>query len=181
MGVPFVAAQSTRARILCLTGSESTGKTTLAGELAKQLRAYVVPEFARTYLAGRAEYSLDDVRRIARGQAALERAAVLRSSGVIVCDTDLLVIAVWCEVKYGRVPAEVEMGLRNAPSRLYLLTAPDLPWEDDPLRESGGARDALHARYLRRLARLKRPFTVVSGQGETRINRAMDAAHAWLR
>ncbi len=52
-----------------VTGSESTGKTTLAAELAAALGTRWVPEFAREY-ARQAQRVLtaDDVSPIARGQ-----------------------------------------------------------------------------------------------------------------
>ena len=52
-------------RTLCLTGPESSGKTTLAACLAQVLDAVVVDEVARGYLAGRRSYGREDLLRIA--------------------------------------------------------------------------------------------------------------------
>ena len=60
-----------------LTGSESTGKTTLAVELARHYDAALVPEFVREFAEARGgviEFS--DHGPIARGQMALEDAQI---------------------------------------------------------------------------------------------------------
>jgi nicotinamide riboside kinase len=88
-----------------LTGSESTGKTTLAGELATHYRAELVPEFVRAYAERRGgiiEFS--DHGPIARGQMALEDEHIAHAKGLIVQDTDLLSTVVYCKHYFGQCP-----------------------------------------------------------------------------
>ena len=58
---------------IILTGPESSGKTTLAKQLAERFQTTWVPEFARTYLDNLTRpYREDDLLRIAQGQKDLE-------------------------------------------------------------------------------------------------------------
>jgi len=166
--------------IVCLTGSECTGKTTLACALAELYQAPLVEEAARAYLAGRTGYGCEDVLAIAREQLRLEAEALATNSPLIVCDTDLLVIRIWWEVKYGALPKWVAEQMRHLPPRLYLLTAPDFPWQPDPLRESGGDRADLHRRYQRALKNGSQPWLELAGDADTRIATARHRIDALL-
>lgn len=96
-------------QLLITTGPESCGKTTLATALGQALGAPVVAEVARDFLDARFQaeghyhYSEGDLLTIARGQFAREQAALASNPAVLVCDTDLLVLLVWSEVRFGRV------------------------------------------------------------------------------
>lgn len=123
-------------RKIVVIGPESTGKSTLSEALAKHLQTVWVPEYARTYLEnlGR-EYTEDDLLTIAKNQLAAEDAAMQKANGCIVCDTDLYVIKVWSEAKYGRCHPWILEQIAQRKYDLYLLTYIDIAWTDDPLRE----------------------------------------------
>ena len=163
------------ARIISIVGPESTGKTTLAHALAAHFGVACVEEFARAYLAGRSGYDQADVETMARGQMALEATALARGRSPVILDTDLLVIRIWWQEKYGALPGWLERAWHAQAPRRYLLTAPDLAWEADPLRESRFDlerlfevyRDALEAQGLR--------FDIVRGTGAERLACALAA------
>ena len=123
-------------RKIVVIGPESTGKSTLSEALAKSLQTVWVQEYARTYLEslGR-EYTEDDLLIIAKNQLAAEDAALQQANGFIVCDTDLYVIKVWSEAKYGRCHPWILEQIAQRKYDLYLLTYIDIAWTDDPLRE----------------------------------------------
>ncbi|OSZ82948.1 ATPase [Chitinophagaceae bacterium IBVUCB1] len=123
-------------RKIVVIGPESTGKSTLSQSLAASLQTVWVPEYARTYLEtlGR-EYTEADLLDIAKGQLAAEDAAMQKAHQYLVCDTDLYVIKVWSEAKYGRCHPWVLEQIAKRSYDLYLLTYIDVPWTDDPLRE----------------------------------------------
>lgn len=158
--------------IACLTGSESTGKTTLARALAEQYGAPLVDEAARTCLAGKTGYGRDDVLAIAREQLRLEQAALAQNPPLLICDTDLLVIRIWWEVKFGPLPGWLDAQVARLAPRFYLLTAPDFPWQPDPLRESGGDRTDLHRRYRQELEAGRHPFIELGGETDRRLAEA---------
>lgn len=121
---------------IVVIGPESTGKSSLSQQLAAYYKTEWVPEFARGYLEtlGR-PYEQEDLWHIAQGQLAAEDEAAARGQECIICDTDLHVIKVWSEAKYGDCdPRIMELIARRRYSG-YLLTYIDIPWEDDPLRE----------------------------------------------
>ena len=166
--------------IVCLTGTESTGKTTLATALASHYGAKLVPEAARHHLAPHRPYGQEDVLAIARAQLRLEAEALGGSPRLVVCDTDLLVIQIWWQVKFGALPEELAAALAGRTARAYLLTRPDIPWVPDPLRESGGDRSDLHRRYQQALADGPHPFLEVGGDLDRRLVTARRQIDQWL-
>lgn len=172
------APRDTRPRVLVTTGSESSGKTTLARQLASHLAAPLVEEMSRPYLETRLaedptfRYGPDDLLRIARLQQAEEQRLTARASGFLVCDTDLLVILVWSEVRYGGCDPWIEDTLRRQAAeggRHYFLCDWRIPWEPDPLRENPHDRDRLFLHYEAALQRLALPYTTVQGSPEQRL------------
>ncbi len=167
---------------VAVVGAECSGKTTLADGLARRFDTACVPEFSRTYLAARASYDQADVLAIAKGQYAAEAAARAAQS-LLIADTDLVVIKVWWEVRYGGTHPWVDATLAEQLARerrCYLLPTPDIPWAPDPLREHPNDRPALHARYGELLDSLGVDYLEVSGTREERLARAAAVIEGWL-
>jgi NadR type nicotinamide-nucleotide adenylyltransferase len=154
-----------------IIGPESTGKSTLAENLADHFGCLWVPEYARTYLENLGKtYVYDDLLKIAKGQLSLEDEMSLNSSKLLICDTDLNVVKVWSEHKFGKVHPWIEAQIKMRKYDLYLLTDIDIPWQDDPQREHP---DPTMRRYFFELYRqiledCGVPFEIVSG---TEMNR----------
>lgn len=166
-------------RIVCATGPESTGKTSICRVLAASFGLPWLPEYAREYLGGRADYDEADVAAIAREQMRRETELVAGSPAGVVLDTDLSVILIWWREKFGPAPAWLEQAFAAQSPRCYLLCRPDLPWQDDPLRETAGDRETLrrHYRaYRELLTEHGLPFVVIEGRGPVRDQAARRAA-----
>lgn len=161
--------KSTPLRI-AITGPESTGKSSLAKELAAHYNTLFVEEYAREYIdqLGR-QYSEDDILQIARGQLANEEEKAGRAHNLLFCDTELTVCQIWSLVKYNRCHPWISQTMAARPYPLYLLTNIDLPWEDDPQREHPHLREHLFQLYHENLSRRGVNFAVVSGQGTDRL------------
>jgi NadR type nicotinamide-nucleotide adenylyltransferase len=193
------------ARRVVIVGAESTGKTTLAGDLAAALRARggafgltrSVAEYGKQLTAdllarARAHTQLDPLGAsaldepnlrsehfyaIAAEQNRLEDDAARAGGPVLVCDTDAFATAVWHERQVGRRSEEVE-SLARAHS-LYLLAHPaDVPFHEDGLRE---AERSWTTRILtERLAATGRRWRCVRGGREARLDAALAAVDELL-
>lgn len=168
-------------RRIAITGPESTGKSVLAEQLAAHYSTRWVPEFAREYLdnLGR-PYEEADLLSIAEGQLAAEERAEKEASRILFCDTELTVIKIWSEVKYGRCDDRILKLQASRRYDLYLLCDIDLPWTYDPLREHPDRRRFLFDYYHRELTAMHRPFAVVCGLDEARLRHACSAIEKFL-
>ena len=171
-----------RPLVVVVTGSECTGKTTLARELAARFAAPCSPEFAREYLE-RKGVSLvaDDVEPIARGQVAAEDAASAGAAEVVIKDTDLVSTVVYAHHYYGSCPAWVERAAEARLGDLYLLLHPDVPWVEDGLqRDRPAGRALLHGLFRQRLSALGARVVDIAGDWPARRSLAFDAVRALL-
>jgi NadR type nicotinamide-nucleotide adenylyltransferase len=162
-----------------LTGSESTGKTTLAADLAAHYGAQLVPEFVRQYAAAKGgPLGTDDHGPIARGQIALENAHAAGSPALVVQDTDLLSTVVYCNHYFGACPVWiVEAAIERRPD-LYLLCEIDVPWVADDVRDRGHMREEMQALFRGAVAVAGAPVATITGGWTERFQRAIDAIDA---
>ena len=161
-------------RKIVLTGPESSGKTTLAKQLAGHFGTGWVPEFARGFLEKLDRpYREADLLEIAQGQVASENEWANKTSGLLFLDTSLEVVKIWSEVVFGRCHPLIKEQLHNRLPDLYLLCRPDLPWEPDPLRENPGDRHVLFDLYQHELTGLGVHFIEINGMGNERIEKAI--------
>lgn len=160
-------------RKIALVGPESSGKTTLSKLLAKELKTIWVPEYARIYLEEHGpNYTENIVEEIGKKQFALEEEALKnRENKRVICDTDLLVIKVWMQVKYKKYPAWIDVKLER--DCLYLLCKPDMPWEADALRENPNNREEIYQIYFNLLKQSKHQFIDLEGNIESRLKKAL--------
>lgn len=161
---------------IAVTGPESTGKSALSEALAQEFNTVFVPEIARSYLQElQKPYEETDLLKIAIQQCAAEDEASLSSPPLLICDTDMLVLKIWSEVKYGRVHPFIMNQYRRRKYDLILLMDIDLPWEEDPLREHPDKRSWLYGLYKSALEESGQVFEVINGSGSVRTERAIEA------
>lgn len=160
--------------MVAIVGPESTGKTTLARELAKLHHGVWLPEYAREFLTD-VHYSEEDVHIVAREQLSREKDFVNAEPHFGVLDTDAVVLRVWFAEKFGHVPGYIDRHLKQQSGRIYLLTYPDLPWEFDPQRESRSRLSDLLEIYEEVLRELGFDYSVVKGRGRERTVCAIDS------
>ena len=178
--------ESTHGNLVAVVGPESSGKTTLALEMAAAFHVPCLTEYAREYLeerldrTGDASYHEEDLVAIAREHMRREADFVRSSGRGGVMDTDLIVMLVWWNERFGVAPAWLHDAIARQPRRLYLLCAPDLVWQADPLRESEHDRGRLFDVYRAVLADLQLPFATVAGQGKARFETASNAVRSVL-
>ena len=195
------------AKRVVIVGAESTGKTTLAGDLAEALRprggAYGltrrVPEYGRdftvlklaadraaTVLAGESPPKIDDLKwrtdefvTIAERQNAIEDEAAEQGGPVLICDTDAFATGIWHERYLGARSPEVETRTRLHP--LYLLTHhDDVPFSPDAVRDGEDIRAWMTGRFEDRLRETGRRFVTLRGDRHQRMAQGLKAIDALL-
>lgn len=170
----------TRGLVIALIGAESTGKTTLAQQLvaalcADGLDAVLVAEHLRSWCDTHARTPLQlEQQGIAAEQTRLIDAAK-QAHDIVVADTTALQIAAYSELVFGDhgLYAGAETWQRGV--ALTLLTAVDLPWRADGLREGPQVRAPVDAALRRSLGRARVAYGVVSGSGPDRLAGALAA------
>lgn len=155
---------------IAIVGPECTGKTSLTSALALNYNANWVREYAREYLdAKQVPYKQEDLRQIAEGQIQLEEDEIRKGKPILFCDTNLLVIKVWSEFKYGCCDPWIVEQLKHRKYALHLLTHIDVPWQEDPQREHPTKREELYAIYKNELINLGLPFLELVGDENERL------------
>lgn len=163
-----------------LFGPESTGKTTLSGQLARYYNTVWAPEFAREYLQDkwnneRKICEQKDIIPIAEGQIKLENDLSLKADKVLICDTDLLETKVYSEEYYGGfVEAELDEAAIKNEYDIYFLTYIDTPWEADDLRDRPEQRLQMFTAFENTLKKYNRPYVLLKGDKETRLKKAIE-------
>jgi NadR type nicotinamide-nucleotide adenylyltransferase len=167
---------------VAVIGPECTGKSALSEFLAGHFKTSWVPEYARGYLNNLVRpYAEHDLLAIARGQMRIEDEWARDVDSLMICDTNLYVIKVWSEFKFGTCDEEILKQIATRKYDLYLLTYIDLPWVDDPQREHPDKREQLYERYLNEMKNQLVPFVEIKGERELRRKAAVEAVEKLLK
>ncbi len=167
---------------VAITGPESTGKSTLAKALANHYQTNWVREYARKYIDHLDRpYNYEDLLNIAKGQIDLEENSSENTNRFIFLDTDLLVIKIWSEHKYGKVHPEILKEFYNRRYDFYLLMDIDLPWAYDPQREHPNKRQFFFKWFQQELTKISADYKIISGNDNQRLRNAIDALEDHFR
>lgn len=162
-----------------VTGSECTGKTTLAAALAAHYGTAWVPEYAREYVAAKSgPVDASDVDAIARGQIESENRFARDAHRILIQDTDLISTVVYSRHYFGHCPNWIEDAARDRRADLYLLAGIDVPWAADGIqRDRGDRRDEMQELFRNGLREYGAAFVEIRGalaDRRTRSIRAID-------
>ena len=150
---------------IAFTGPESSGKTTLSKWLSTELSNSVcVLEYAREYLEEKKIFraSEEDFREIVKEQCALftQRKSYVHE----IFDTDVFVLRIWNDEVFKLNLPELEI-LPSYKMDIHFLCAPDVEWEEDPLRNvpAQSERIRLFESYKSNLLEANSNFVVLNG------------------
>ena len=165
---------------IAIIGPESTGKSTLCGQLADYFNTSWVPEYARTFLHQHGSaYNYDDLLSIAKGQVALEEKALSSVSpgSRVFIDTEMYVMKVWSEFVFDKCHSWILNKAAGSTYDMYFLCNIDLPWVKDELREypEEAPRKELYNIYKNILLNQSTPWVEINGSYEERVLQAIKA------
>jgi NadR type nicotinamide-nucleotide adenylyltransferase len=163
---------------IALFGPESTGKTTLAKQLAEFYKTDWVPEFARDYLQEKWDKyqticDVNDMLPIAYGQTQLENQKMASANQYLFCDTNLMVTKVFSEVYYNYCDPLLDQAACEHEYDLFFLTDIDVPWKKDDLRDKPEGRETVFSVFKKSLIDNNKPFITLSGDASLRLKKAV--------
>lgn len=168
--------------VIALLGAESTGKTELARALVQRMQergiaATLVGEYLREWCdrEGRTPRP-NEQRAIANEQT--RRIDAAAASGVVVADTTALMTAVYSEQLFGDNSLYADALAAQRRYAITLLTALDIPWVADALRDGDHARDPTDTLVRAALTGARLSFAVVHGTGGERLSNAWNAINS---
>jgi len=167
---------------LVITGAESTGKSTLATNLARHYGEPCSIEFVRSYVDNLTrELKATDLEAIARGQVAVEDAATSTARHFSIHDTNLLSSIIYADYYFQTTINWVNEAFTHRNYDLYLLCMPDIPWVADAgQRESPQLRDQMHGLFQAQLDELRLPYVEISGSRDERLTQAIQAIESTI-
>lgn len=158
---------------ICLIGAESSGKTTLARQLAAHFSTVWVPEYARELAQVKGDVFADDVIDVIKAQIAMETVMTNYATGFLFCDTAPLLTTIWSEWLFrGCPPDAIELASAQKYDG-YLLLDTDIAWQDDPVRCLPTQRAQFLQVLEQRLQQWQRPYYRITGQDKQPIKQAL--------
>jgi HTH-type transcriptional regulator, transcriptional repressor of NAD biosynthesis genes len=172
-----------RVKRVAIVGAESTGKTTLAQNLAQHFHTVWVPEYGREYTEVTVgpdavfgyQWKTEEFVHIARRQIEIEDQLADQANRVLICDTDALATAIWHERYLGSRSPEVEEIACARHYHLYLLTDVDIAFVQDGIRDGEHRRGWMTERFRQELEARHLPWLLLQGSHAQRFRTAVTA------
>lgn len=147
---------------ICFYGPESTGKSTLAREMAKYYHTEFVPEVSREIIASN-DFTVEDIIVIGKAQTERVLAKARVAHQFLFCDTDLITTQIYSRQYLGVVPPVLYELEAMVKYDMYFLFDIDVPWVSDGLRDLGERRREMYEVFKGELDKRKISYIVVNG------------------
>jgi NadR type nicotinamide-nucleotide adenylyltransferase len=166
--LPHAVASSLVKRIAIL-GGESSGKSALSVQLARELDTVCAQEYGRElWEAKNGLLAYEDMVLIAREQIRREESAVDAARAFVFCDATPLTTLFYSLEMFGRAEPELVLAAQRAYS-VVVLCAPDFPFVQDGTRRDDAFRRQQHAWYEAQLAARGIHYVTVRGSLRERV------------
>lgn len=161
---------------ICIFAPESTGKSILTKQLAEHYRTVYVPEVARDFIdeaGGNLTYDL--IREIGPAHAEAILTAIPSAERFLFVDTDIEITRLFSDYYLGKVP-EFPPWVESANRfDLYIFPDIDVPYVEDPQRDSGHMRERFREKLLAVLDKKCCDYVIIKGNWDERFSMAIEA------
>lgn len=166
------AAQPYFVKKICISGSESTGKSVLAERLAKHFNTVFVPEMARDIIGKTEEVEFEDLGKIAEHHARAINEQTKHANKILICDTDINITKSYSKFLFNRILA-TPLWVNEANEfsmRLFLET--DCPFIQDGTRLPETERNRLGIHHKAEMNAAGIHYQIITGNWEERFEKA---------
>lgn len=167
---------------IAIVGAESTGKSTLARELAQHLgrhtglRCTAVGEWLRDWCEQQGRTPRRDEQQAIASTQTERIAAAAADHDIVIADTTALMTAVYSDIVFGDRSLDALALADHGRCQVTLLTALDIAWVPDGLQRDGPqVRGPVDERIRAMLAQGGLDWHRVQGQGPARLASALQA------
>ncbi len=167
---------------IVILGTESTGKSTLAGQLAQHYRCSLVEETGRVLVEHSNLCTLKDLINIAQQHTQAIKRSIEESFGpLLILDTNIITTQSYADFLFQtKLSTTVEQEAANA-GDVYLYLNNDCPYHQDGTRLNVKMRNKLHWSQLDYLEKRNIPYCLISGSWENRMDRSVQIIDKLMR
>lgn len=175
------AARPFFVRKICISGTESTGKSTLTQRLATYYQTEYVPEMAREIVQETDTCTMEHLYEIAALQARTIQEKQKKANRLLFVDTDVNITRSYTRFLFQK-ELKTEAWIDRANQfDLHLYLDNDSPYVQDGTRLDERRRNELSDYHLNELRRQGIDFQVLSGDWEERFLGAVLVVDAWFK
>lgn len=167
-------------RKVVLLGTESTGKTTLATQLAAHFQASLVEEAGRDLITDSTSFSLTDLYGVAQEHARRIAQAQTGPSALVILDTDIYITQSYARLIFGHELAILPEVYAINRADLYLYLAADVPYVQDGGRLPNADRLRLDVSHRETLWHYGITAVEITGTWAQRFQQAVQQIEALL-
>ncbi len=159
-------------------GAPSTGKTTLAAQLAKEYNTVWMPEYGREYWEKyqiERRLSLEELVEIAEGHLEREEQLLYEANQYLFTDTNAITTYIFSLYYHGLAAPRLIDLANQAMSRydLVIVCDTDIPYDDTWDRSGDTNRKTFQEQVISDLVVRKTPFLLLQGTLQSRVQQVM--------
>lgn len=177
------AARPHFVRKIAIVGAESTGKTTLAENLANHFDTVFVTEAARRIVLTTASCTWNDLFTVASTHAADIRNAIPQASRFLFVDTEMYTTQVFGHYLFGRMPEFDETVTAANTFDTYILLEADIPFVQDGTRLEDADRQQMNVLLKNHLTNKGidfQAFTGTPGEKQAAVIAFIYKKYGWI-